>query len=146
MRRRPWDRVQFVVLREELAAQWHPSNGIEWSLIDTMAQSYTAQLHWMEQLTLYTGLEPHNDKEEIEVRGCWNRPRVTDAQAIEQAAAMVERFNRLYLRTLRALTDLRRRAAPVLIRAGQVNVGQQQVNMAHAAMPGTPIADEHQSK
>ena len=59
-------------------------------------------------------------------------PRVTDADAIEQAAGMVDRFNRLFLRTLRALTDLRRRSPPVLIHAGQVNVGHQQVNTVTA--------------
>ncbi len=43
---------------------------------------------------------------------------------------MEDRFNRLFLRTLRALADLRRRSQPVVIRrAGQVNVGRQQVNL-----------------
>ena len=42
---------------------------------------------------------------------------------------MVDRFNRLFLRTLRALRDLRRYAPTVMIQdAGQVNIGQQQVN------------------
>jgi hypothetical protein len=61
----------------------------------------------------------------------WETPRVTEAQAVEQAAAMVERFNRIFLRTLRALRDLRRGPQPVFVQnAGQVNVGQQQVNLA----------------
>jgi hypothetical protein len=56
---------------------------------------------------------------------------VTGAQAIEQAGAMVDRFNRIFLRTLRALRDLRRGPQPVLVQnAQQVNVGQQQVNVA----------------
>ncbi len=42
---------------------------------------------------------------------------------------MVDRFNRLFLRTLRALRDLRRYAPAVNIQnAGQVNIGGQQVN------------------
>jgi hypothetical protein len=49
--------------------------------------------------------------------------------AIEQAATMVERFNRLFLRTLRALRGLRRYGPVVVHQAGQVNVGQQQVNV-----------------
>jgi hypothetical protein len=58
---------------------------------------------------------------------------VTDYQATEQAARMVERFHRLFLRTVRALQDLRRQAPPVVVRrAAQVNIGQQQVNMAAA--------------
>ena len=44
---------------------------------------------------------------------------------------MVDRFNKLFLRTLRALRDLRRYAPTVMIyNAGQVNIGQQQVNAA----------------
>ena len=44
---------------------------------------------------------------------------------------MVDRFNKLFLRTLRALRDLRRYAPTVMIQnAGQVNIGQQHVNAA----------------
>ena len=44
---------------------------------------------------------------------------------------MVDRFNRLFLRTLRALRDLRRYAPSVTVQhAAQVNIGGQQVNMA----------------
>ena len=50
---------------------------------------------------------------------------------MEQAAAMVDRFNRLLLRTLRALRDLRRYGPSVTVQnAAQVNIGGQQVNMA----------------
>jgi hypothetical protein len=43
---------------------------------------------------------------------------------------MVDRFNRIFMRTLRALLDLRRYSVPVVIQnAGQVNVGEQQVNV-----------------
>ena len=44
---------------------------------------------------------------------------------------MVDRFNRLLLRTLRALRDLRRYSSQVVVQnANQVNVGQQQVNVS----------------
>ena len=57
-------------------------------------------------------------------------PRVSRAAAIEQPA-MVDRFNRLFLRTLRALRDLRRYAPTVMVQhAAQVNIGGQQVNVA----------------
>ena len=46
---------------------------------------------------------------------------------------MVDRFNRVFLHTLRALRDRRRGPQPVFVQnAGQVNVGQQQVNVAGA--------------
>ena len=44
---------------------------------------------------------------------------------------MVDRFNRIFLRTLRALRDLRRYSPSVTIQnAGQVNIAQQQTNTA----------------
>jgi hypothetical protein len=44
---------------------------------------------------------------------------------------MVERFNAMFLRTLKALRDLRRQVPGVMVQnATQVNVGQQQVNVA----------------
>jgi hypothetical protein len=53
---------------------------------------------------------------------------------VDQAGAMVDRFNRIFLRTLRALRDLRRYAPPVIVQnAGQVNVASQQVNLAARA-------------
>ena len=45
---------------------------------------------------------------------------------------MVDRFNRMLLRTLRGLRDLRRYAPVVIQSAGQVNVGAQQVNVSGA--------------
>ena len=68
---------------------------------------------------------------ELEKHEKWLPPRVTEAEAIEQAMGMAERWNRMFLRTLRALRDLRRYAATVMIQnAGQVNIGGQQVNVA----------------
>ena len=64
-------------------------------------------------------------------------PRVSDFQAVEQAAAMVDRFNKIFLRTLRAFRDLRRYSPAVVVQnAGQVNVGGQQVNIADGGVGG----------
>jgi hypothetical protein len=68
----------------------------------------------------------------------WGRatPRLSTGEAIERAGAMADRFNKVFLRTLRALRDLRRYAPTVIVQnAGQVNVGGQQVNVA-----GPPVA------
>jgi hypothetical protein len=44
---------------------------------------------------------------------------------------MAERWNRMFLRTLRALRELRRYAPTITIQnAGQVNIGSQQLNVA----------------
>ena len=54
---------------------------------------------------------------------------------------MADRFHRIFLRTLRALRDLRRYAGPVIVQqAGQVNVGGQQVNVT-----ATPMCPEQEA-
>ena len=64
---------------------------------------------------------------------------MTTAQALEQSAALADRFHRMFLRSLRALRDLRRYSSPVVVqRAGQVNVGGQQINVASAAGGAQP--------
>jgi hypothetical protein len=103
-----WKRAQFLALRHELMQEWEPRNGIERQLIDTMAEARTVVLLW----------------------SSWLTPGMLGDEAIEQAAAMVDRFNRIFLRTLRALRDLRRLPPAVVVaNADQVNVGGQQVNM-----------------
>jgi hypothetical protein len=51
----------------------------------------------------------------------------------EQLLPLQERANRMTLRTLKALAELRRAPAPAVAinQAGQVNVGSQQVNVTH---------------
>ncbi|GAC1564859.1 MAG: hypothetical protein NVS2B7_38940 [Herpetosiphon sp.] len=46
-----------------------------------------------------------------------------------QAPAMADRFNRLFLRTIRQLRDVRRYALAMVINIrGQVSIGAQQIN------------------
>jgi hypothetical protein len=125
-----WRRAQFLALREELAAEWGPRNGIERQLIDTMAQAQEGYLWWLHTLTIRTELESCTNDRRHREEGRWGPPRQTDADALDQAAAMMERYNRIFLRTLRALCDMRRHGGPVIVRTGgQVNVAQQQVNV-----------------
>ena len=79
--------------------------------------------------------------------GKWRLPRVMDVDAQNQAVAMADRFNRLFMRTLRGLRDLRRYAPSVMIQsAAQVNIGKQQVNIADRRVgdsrPPEPSGDE----
>jgi hypothetical protein len=107
----PFDLARFLAIRAELAVGWQPRNGVERQLIDVMAQAQAGLFFWQERL--------------------YDRAAVDLPDVAEQAGAMVERFNRMFLRTLRALQDLRRYTTPVIVQnAGQVNVGGQQVNMA----------------
>ena len=65
-------------------------------------------------------------------KGNWIPPRVGEQNAIEHAMQMMDRYNRLFLRTLRQLRDLRRYTTPITINnPQQVNIaadGGQQLN------------------
>ncbi len=79
---------------------------------------------------LYSTLE--FDEVLVKTNGEWNPPRISDSDAINQAAAMADRFNRIFLRSIRALRDLRRYSATVIVQnAGNVNVAEQQVNVGN---------------
>jgi hypothetical protein len=123
-----WTRARFLAVRAELLAAWRPRTGAEQHLVDQLAQWQTLIWQWLESYTTY------DEVATIQARrsgpDSTPGPRVQcDADRVEQAASMVERFHRLYLRTLRALQDMRR-LPPVVVRAaGQVNIGQQQVNV-----------------
>lgn len=70
-----------------------------------------------------------NRMSEWEQRRCrWIAPRLTESEALREAAEMVDRWNRMYLRVLRQLRDLRRYNPPVVVNnGGQVNIGEQQI-------------------
>ncbi len=76
----------------------------------------------------YSCLE--SDNKQIKTNNGFRLPRVSDAQALDQAAQMVDRFNRVYMRSLRALRDLRRHAPTLIMHnVEQVNVAENQVNV-----------------
>jgi hypothetical protein len=127
----PWERARFLAVRRDLMEAWQPRNGLERQLIDVMAQAQSALFFWQQQLMVRASIQPGQEKRDIQEERKWKPPRVSAHRAIEQTAAMVDRFNRMYLRTLRALRDLRRYTPAVIVQnAGQVNVGAQQVNVA----------------
>jgi hypothetical protein len=103
-----WQRAQFLALRTELATDWRPRNGIERQLLDTMAQAQAGYLFWLQTLPIRTQLKSCTNDRRHRDEGKWQPPRQSDADALEQAAAMMDRYNRIFLRTLRALCDMRR--------------------------------------
>jgi hypothetical protein len=135
-----WQRAQFLALGDDLAAEWRPRNGIERQLLDTMAQAQACCFQWQQTLAARSALSNIGGDRLEREEGKWQAPRQADADAIDKAAEMVDRFNRIFLRTLRTLCDLRRYSGPVFVQnAGQVNVGGQQVNV----VPLQGNDDEH---
>jgi hypothetical protein len=124
-----WERARFLAVRAELMEAWQPRDAQERQLLDQMAQFQVLMEQWQETLTAYTMLaavrgRTAKEKKTLEL------PRVSYAEVVEGAAAMVERMHRLYLRALQALQGRRRAVPPVVIRrAGQVNVAAQQINV-----------------
>ena len=108
---RAFELARFLAIRTELTEGWQPQNSVERLLLDQMAVAHSAMLDWMQKLA-----------QQVENQGA------------EQAAAMVDRFNKMFLRTLRALCNLQKIPLAVIVQnAGQVNVGGQQVNMTQAS-------------
>lgn len=126
----PWVRAQFLALRESFIVDWQPKGSIEMRLIDQMAQIYTQYEFWMQMAVQRSAVECQLQTTHIKKEGKWVALTVDGNAEMEQASAMADRFNRLFLRTVRALRDLRRYSPPVIVQnAGQVNVGGQQVNI-----------------
>jgi hypothetical protein len=146
--RSAWNAASYLGIRASLKHEWQPRGGIELSLIDMMAQAFLQYQHWIEESVKRSQTrerEVHPDyeqwqrwkkpKEQAEgfLDGYWYRPFVSEQTAIEHAAQMADRWNRIYMRTLRNLRDLRRYSVPVTINnPQQVNIatdGGQQMNV-----------------
>lgn len=143
----PMDRARFLVTHRAFVEEWHPCGGIEAGLIDQMAQAHALQGYWTRKATeractsaaqdLAAQREAVKKEDRLWRHGDWVPPRVSDAEAIDTATAMADRWNRVLVRTLRQLRDLRRYTPVVVQNVGQMNVGGQQVNVA-PPLNGTP--------
>ena len=127
-----WERARFLAVRAELADAWRPRDALEQQLIDQLAQWQTLLWQWQETVRGYMQMASLGVKQALREGGPGEPPRVSVADALDQAEGMVERCHRLYLRTLRELRELRRQGRPPVVvrRAGQVNIAGQQVNVA----------------
>lgn len=128
----PFYRAQFLAIRQAFIDEWQPRGGIEQALIDTMAQCYRCYLNWLGAHTIHSETEVERENASLERIGRRKPRSETTLMRIEQSFQMADRFNRIFLRTLRQLRDLRRYSAQVTINnPQQVNIaadGGQQVN------------------
>jgi ribulose bisphosphate carboxylase small subunit len=132
---RPFERARFVVLHEQLAEGWQPRNGVEHSLVDMLALTFSLYLHWT-QIAHSRAVGCIEDlRDEDKKTGYWPRPTQDAADAIEQAQRLADGYHRQYMRTLRQMRDLRRYSTPpsapsvFVNQGGQINVASQQVNV-----------------
>lgn len=117
----PLCRARFLAVRDALIAEWKPRGPSELILIEAMAHAYFSKLYWAEELHRRSYVEFREKRDQ------WNTPRVSEAKAIEMAASMMDRFDKIYHRNLRSLRDLRRYAPSMVIQGTQVNIAQHQI-------------------
>jgi len=139
----PWERAQFLVVRESLAAEWQPRNGIERMLVDSVAQAFTGYEYWLKLLMSVTTSEGNEKDFRYERDGKWYPTRLSTSETLEQAAQMVERFHRMLIRVQRALRDQRRYGLNVGS-VGQLNIGMVQQNVVsdgERGRDGSPVIE-----
>lgn len=134
---KPWHRAEFKAIRRQFVEAWEPQGAIEAAMVDILAQSYMGMNYWLRVTGTMTSREfeaaEKDERDRYGSRAEWHTPRLNVAEAIDRAFTMVDRFNRMFLRTLRQMRDLRRYQMPVTINnPKQVNIaadGGQQVNL-----------------
>lgn len=110
--------VQLKPLRDSLAAEYGLTTAAELMLLDALVLSYHQYIRAASTLHAYTAYEKRYNYETL----------------VRYVQAYMVRANELFLRNLEALRQLK--TVPFTIKidqAGQVNVGEQQVNLAAQA-------------
>ncbi|MDP8908725.1 MAG: hypothetical protein M3N47_06325, partial [Chloroflexota bacterium] len=66
---RPWERAQFLAIRDSFRESWQPQNGIEAALLDTATHSFADYLEWSEQLHALASTEAEGYKLRLKREG-----------------------------------------------------------------------------
>lgn len=139
---RPWDRARFFAIRDSFRADYQPRPGIEVALVDLAAEAYGDYLSWSESLHRQASTEAEIERNDLARHGKWKPQRIWSAEAMAESARMAERAHKRFLQTVKQLHELQRSAPSVYIgNAAQINVGQQQVNVASRARAKRGPAD-----
>jgi hypothetical protein len=143
-----WNRASYIGIRESFIEEYQPKGGIELSMIDTIAQAWLMLQHWTEESVRRSQTRVREENYEFQKwkkwqkeanqkqwdDGYWDRPYVSERIAVEHAAQMADRWQRMYFRAIRSLRDWRRYTPQLTINnAQQVNIaadGGQQINVS----------------
>ena len=119
-------RAEYLAVWLALADGLRPANGVERLLIDGMAQALMMQRHWLTRMVQTESLD--TIRRGRDRRDGYEPPRLSEAEAVDRAVAMQDRFQRQFLRLMKCFRDGRRLLGAVVVAAGgQLNVGEQQV-------------------
>lgn len=130
---KPADLARFMALRLSLVEEWKPRPGVETMLVDMLCQAQAAYELWMSRHVTMVKTPSLSEPDGMEgslAYGGWVQTRLTDAECEQHTFGMATRWQNQILRIVRALRDLRRMSPIIVQNAGQVNVAEQQVNVA----------------
>jgi hypothetical protein len=132
-----WKVASFRAVWQSFVDEWQPRGGTELALINMLAQAYLMNQFWLSQCVLRSMTEPRKSHQgyiqwqermnfgaEISsgyTNGHWDIPYVSEHAATQFATEMVDKWNRIYIRILRNLRDLRRYSVTIHT-AQQVNI------------------------
>ena len=144
---KPIQRARMLAIRDGFVEELQPKGSVELALLDQAVMSYTGMLEWQERLTelaietdgqevMVSQLKQAIDYEEKWGTSKARRERADDLHRYEalrareaECARMVERYQRMFMRTLRQFREMRRMLASVHIHnQGQVNIAERQIN------------------
>ncbi len=144
----PWHRARYFALRAALADGLAPRNGMEWLLLDGMAQALTMHAYWLNRHVETDSLDEWDFDRKARERGEFVPPRLSAAETVDRAAMMADRFSRQFLRLMRTYRDGRKLLSSVTMLGGQLNVagdGGQQVIATRTIRATSAAGDERRS-
>ena len=135
---RPMRRAEYLAVWVALADGLKPANDTERLLLDNMAQALMLHRHWLHRMVQLDELDEGRLKRSTSGRERYEAPRLSEAEAVDRAAQMADRFQRQFLRLMKCYRDGRRLIASLTVLGGQVNVAEQQI-VANGERPqGSP--------
>jgi hypothetical protein len=142
---RPLDRAAFLVILGGLRTSLEPRDALELLLVQQMASAFEMHLRWQKILVRRMEEEvwqaesdkrrvvetmSRRERERYEDSHGWLPPRLAETEALEQAAILADRSQRQFLRLMKAFRDNRKQFSALIVAGGQVNIGEQQINVA----------------
>jgi ribosomal protein S26 len=130
-------------LREKYIDEWQPRNVLESQMIDSICQAQTIREYWMTLATERVAVECEIERYWVEVRGIRCERRIDGSESAREAREEAERWDRVFIRSVRALRDLRRYTTALIVnnKGGQVNVAtdeSRQVNLVKRSKKKRP--------
>jgi len=152
LQRDVWKRAQFVAVYQAMVKEYQPRGAVEHSMVEMVVVNFFMWQHWLQIHLERATTEPRRESWDYKqwrernqyqyfrqggkshkrhtnmqfFDGTWDAPYQPEAEAIEQAAELADRFRRAYQASVRALRDWRRYSVPVIVQnAEQVNIAAQ---------------------